>query len=93
MTADFQDYVYMLENNQGETLANRLMVDGQPKLLSPDHPCVTRLNCGSMRGVGVQFYGHNGEIESGVQVKDYHYFLDENNKVIKFTHQYYLTFY
>lgn len=81
MSLDVQDYVYMLDNEIGEAVPSRLVVDGQSRLLEPDHPCVSRLNCGSMQGAGVQFYNQNNEVECGVQVKDYHYFLDENNQV------------
>ena len=82
MAINVQDHIYMLKNDVGETVASRLLVDGKSILLESDHPCIPRLNCGPMKGSAVQFYSENNEIESGVQVKDYHYFLDQNNKVI-----------
>lgn len=77
------DLVYLMLNDKGQTEPVQLLnSNGVPQLLDASDPLVSRLNTGPGSGRPMQVCNEDGEIVEAMQLTEFHYFVDENNKVI-----------
>ena len=77
-----QSMVYYIINEYGQSTPVQILSDGQPRLLDANDPLMAQLDPGPGMGNPVQIFNEMGEQEFALQFDEYHYFINDDNKVI-----------
>ena len=64
---------------EGNQSADQMNSEGHTKLMNVESPIHSRSK--ETSGNAISFYNEKGDVENGVLLSDYHFFVNENNEV------------